>query len=128
VIEVFNKSERYENMGNQNINFIDPVFRSDDPVEILTAIKKLNLQSKSQLRKFFDEIKKDLPETEIKKHVVRLTLLIEYSKNRNVIDQEFYKCMTQCLEYLMKNPTKQNYEKFYEFLEGIVAFHSEKKG
>jgi len=125
---VFNKNQR-NGMERKSINFIEPVFRSDDPVETLKAIKQLNLkQSKSQLRKFFDEVKKDLQENEIKKHVVRLTLLIEYSKNRKVIDKEFYECMNKCLEYLMKNPTKQNYEKFYQFLEGIVAFHSKKEG
>ncbi|MCW1300803.1 MAG: type III-A CRISPR-associated protein Csm2 [Candidatus Parvarchaeota archaeon] len=106
------------------------VFEEDDPEKFLEKLKGIKFEKKTQLRKFFSEVKKAEEEADtekLKKHIARLIIMLKYAKNKGNIDNNFYTCMNGLLEnYLMKNPSKENYEKFIEFLEGVIAFNAEK--
>jgi CRISPR type III-A-associated protein Csm2 len=102
------------------------IFEKEDPKELINRIKEQKIdESSSQIRKFFDKTKEIENETnteKIKKHIAKLRILIEYAKNKGTIGTGFYNQITACLEYLMENPESEKYQKFIEFLEGIIAF------
>lgn len=117
---------------------IETIF-GDDPKKILEYMEKLTFQSDRekdkgknkddgvkmhQIRKIFDEIKIEDPnEKKIKNMVLKVMILLNYAKNRKTISKTFFKFMEKSLQYLMNNPTKENYEKFETFFEGLIAFN-----
>ncbi|WP_299239948.1 type III-A CRISPR-associated protein Csm2 [Sulfurihydrogenibium sp.] len=90
---------------------------------------------RSQLRKFFNEIKTieyDLKSGEdVKKIQIRILALIPklaYSKGRELIDEEFYEFMKAILMKVKEDMNKENpqevFEVFVKILESIVAYHT----
>ncbi len=90
---------------------------------------------RSQLRKFFNEIKTieyDLKsEEDIKKIKIRILALIPklaYSKGRNLIDENFYEFMKTILSKVKEDMNEKNaqevFEVFVKILESIVAYHT----
>ncbi|MCX8178349.1 MAG: type III-A CRISPR-associated protein Csm2 [Candidatus Aenigmarchaeota archaeon] len=119
---------------NQNELFFDKriIFDSEDPkefIEHLESLKnKLGNSTKSQIRKFYDEIcniKEDNLEDQnkIKSHVAKLMIMLKYAENRKVIDNRFSRQTMRLLEHIMDNPKKSNYERFRKFFEGLLAYY-----
>jgi CRISPR-associated protein Csm2 len=91
---------------------------------------------RSQLRKFFNEIKtieydlrkeeKDIKEIKIK--ILALIPKLAYSKGRDLIDDNFYDFMKTILVKVKEDMNKENaqevFEVFVKILESIVAYHT----
>ncbi|MBU5688605.1 MAG: type III-A CRISPR-associated protein Csm2 [Candidatus Aenigmarchaeota archaeon] len=115
---------------------LNKIFQEEDPEKFLNYIKSLNNLiseiSSNQIRNFFDQVKKisikSAKEEDIKKHVLKLTIMVEYAKNKESTRhyKNFYEIMLKCLDYLMKNPKQEKYIKFQEFLEALIAFYAKK--
>lgn len=83
-----------------------------------------------QLRKIYSEMKYIFErvrkkgrldeETEVKFYM--LYPVLEYQKNRRVIDEKFVRLMDALLENLERNPTKENFEQAERFLIALVAY------
>ena len=86
----------------------------------------------TQLRKFFSEIKKN--ERELKEkgwksiegsfYMMRPNLA--YAKARKLVPDPFFKLMNACMKQVDKGDEeqkKENYKRFVQFLEAIVAYH-----
>jgi|GEM_PF-798224 len=102
---------------------------------IAYAVGCMNKLKRSQLRKFFNEIKTieyDLKsEEDIKKIKIRILALIPklaYSKGRNLIDENFYEFMKTILSKVKEDMNEKNaqevFEVFVKILESIVAYHT----
>lgn len=102
---------------------------------IAYAVGCMNKLKRSQLRKFFNEIKTleyDLKtEENIKKIKIRILSLIPklaYSKGRDLIDENFYEFMKTILSKVKEDMNEENaqevFEVFVKILESIVAYHT----
>jgi CRISPR-associated protein Csm2 len=102
---------------------------------IAYAVGCMNKLKRSQLRKFFNEIKTleyDLKtEEDIKKIKIRILALIPklaYSKGRDLIDENFYEFMKTILSKVKEDMNEKNaqevFEVFVKILESIVAYHT----
>jgi CRISPR-associated protein Csm2 len=106
---------------------------------IACAVGYVGKLKRSQLRKFFNEIKTleydlkkyDLKkEEDIKKIQMRILALIPklaYAKGRELIDEDFYDFMKTILmkvkEDINKEDVQKVFEVFVKILESIVAYH-----
>ncbi|MGC9081366.1 type III-A CRISPR-associated protein Csm2 [Sulfurihydrogenibium sp.] len=81
----------------------------------------------SQLRKIFTEIK-NICEVQIKKpdsSKVEIYLLypkLAYSMGRGLMPEDFYNLMEACLNKL-ENGSKEDFERFLQFITAIVAYN-----
>jgi len=102
---------------------------------IAGAVGYIGKLKRSQLRKFFNEIKTleyDLKtEEDIKKIKIRILALIPklaYSKGRDLIDENFYEFMKTILSKVKEDMNEKNaqevFEVFVKILESIVAYHT----
>jgi CRISPR-associated protein Csm2 len=102
---------------------------------IAGAVGYIGKLKRSQLRKFFNEIKTieyDLKSGEdVKKIKIRILALIPklaYSKGRDLIDENFYKFMKAILSKVKEDMNEENakevFEVFVKILESIVAYHT----
>jgi CRISPR-associated protein Csm2 len=102
---------------------------------IAGAVGYIGKLKRSQLRKFFNEIKTleyDLKtEKDIKKIKIRILALIPklaYSKGRDLIDENFYEFMKTILSKVKEDMNEKNaqevFEVFVKILESIVAYHT----
>jgi len=102
---------------------------------IAGAVGYIGILKRSQLRKFFNEIKTieyDLKsEEDIKKIKIRILALIPklaYSKGRDLIDENFYEFMKTILSKVKEDMNEKNaqevFEVFVKILESIVAYHT----
>ena len=102
---------------------------------IAGAVGYIGKLKRSQLRKFFNEIKTieyDLKSGEdVKKIKIRILALIPklaYSKGRDLIDENFYKFMKTILSKVKEDMNEKNaqevFEVFVKILESIVAYHT----
>ncbi len=110
------------------------IFQENDPKKILDYVKnelKFDITN-NQIRNFFDEVKRLKNRKnvdDVKKHTYRLILMVEYAKKKQSNKKYgiFFDLMSGCLSFLIDNPTEENYKKFEEFLEAIIAFHGKDK-
>jgi len=102
------------------------------------AIGLLDNLKKSQLRKFFNEIKsleydikgtgdiKDINKIKIK--IISLIPKLAYSKGRGLIDEHFFEFMRTLLTSLRNDINEQNAQEifgiFVSILEAILAYHT----
>jgi len=97
----------------------------------------IGLQFKrTQLRKFFSEIKdikaelqKANPNDNSKNHSIGVRLIaiipkLAYSKGRELIDEEFYLFMKILIQKLRNELNKDNFKKFDQIFEAIIAYHT----
>jgi CRISPR-associated protein Csm2 len=94
----------------------------------------IGLQFKrTQLRKFFSEIKdikielQKVNPDDIRNIGVRLIAVIPklaYSKGRDLIDEEFYLFMKILIQKLRNELNKDNFKKFDQIFEAIIAYHT----
>lgn len=102
---------------------------------IAGAVGYIGKLKRSQLRKFFNEIKTieyDLKsEEDIKKIKIRILALISklaYSEGRDLIDENFYEFMKTILSKVKEDMNEKNaqevFEVFVKILESIVAYHT----
>lgn len=108
-------------------SFIEPEGVADK-IAYKTKIKR------SQLRKFFNEIKqlknqvsKLKPEesisSELRLRIVSLMPKLAYASGRKTIDKNFYYFMKYILESLKKG-TRKDFEAFEQIFEAIIAYHT----
>jgi len=109
---------------------------------IAIGIGFLDALKKTQLRKFFDQIKdlehrlkskksnEDLSNEDLNKIKIEVLALIPklaYSKGRDLIDDEFYNFM-KALLLRLKNDMNENakdvFEKFVNILESVLAYYT----
>jgi CRISPR-associated protein Csm2 len=107
---------------------------------IACAVGYVGKLKRSQLRKFFNEIKTleyDLKKYDLKKEkenikkiqigILALIPKLAYSKGRELIDEDFYDFMKTILmkvkEDMNKEDTQKVFEVFVKILESIVAYH-----
>jgi CRISPR-associated protein Csm2 len=102
---------------------------------IAYAVGCLDELKRSQLRKFFNEIKAieyDLKSGEdVKKIQIRILTLVPklaYAKGRKLIGDNFYEFMKTILMKVKEDMNKENpkevFEVFVKILESIVAYHT----
>ena len=105
-----------------------------EPEGLCEAIS-IGLQFKrTQLRKFFSEIKNiktsfqnsEADTKKIRVQVVSLIPKLAYaaSPSRNLIDEDFYQFMKTLLEKLKEELTYENFKKFEQIIEAIIAYHT----
>ena len=82
---------------------------------------------RTQLRKFFAEVRliqKETKEENISPiKITKLVPKLAYSKARNLIDNEFFLFIKTLLEKVRKTRKKEDYDKFVDIFEAIVAYH-----
>jgi len=94
----------------------------------------IGLQFKrAQLRKFFSEIKNIKAElqkanSDNTNHNIGVRLIavipkLAYSQGRGLIDEEFYLFMKTLIKNLRNELTKENFKKFDQIFEAIIAYH-----
>jgi len=65
---------------------------------------------------------------DIRDDIVRIRYVLAYTvgratgRSKNPLEA-FHKILDPMLEVLMKDPKKENFEKFYDFLQAVVAYH-----
>jgi len=105
-----------------------------EPSSIAEKIAKETKIKRSQLRKFFNEVKELKQKVlEIKSDEnlkpdirIRVTALIPklaYAVGRKTIDKDFYEFMKQLLQTL-KEGTRKDFEAFDQIFEAIIAYHT----
>jgi len=86
----------------------------------------------TQLRKFFSEIKaneRELKEKGWKSIEGRFYMLrpnLAYAKARKLVPDQFFDLMNACMKQVDKGDDeqkKENYKRFVQFLEAIIAYH-----
>lgn len=86
----------------------------------------------TQLRKFFSEIKANERELKekgwggIKADFYLMRPNLAYAKARGLVPDHFFKLVDACMKQVDKgdeNQKKENYKRFVQFLEAIVAYH-----
>ena len=98
--------------------------------QVAKAVKR-DLKT-TQLRKFFSEIKANERELKekgwggIKAEFYLMRPNLAYAKARNLVPDNFFKLMDVCMKQVDKGDDeqkKENYKRFVQFLEAIVAYH-----
>ena len=128
VNELLKQELKYKKLSAINIeSFIEPDGIADK-IAHKTKIKR------SQLRKFFNEIKqlknqisKLKPEepitAELRLKIVSLIPKLAYASGRKTIDKNFYFFMKNLLENV-KEGTRKEFEAFEQIFEAIIAYHT----
>ncbi|WP_457751607.1 type III-A CRISPR-associated protein Csm2 [Thermococcus sp.] len=66
--------------------------------------------------------------TDIKNDIIRMRYLLAYTVGKATGQSKypieaFHSVLDPMLKVLMKDPTKENFERFYDFLQAVVAYH-----
>ncbi len=97
--------------------------------EIARSLKITRVQLRrvySELKYVFDRVKQEgTLDEEVRTKMYMLYPVLEYQKNRGVIDGRFVELMFALLENLEKYETKENFEKADRFLTALVAYTKE---
>ncbi len=105
-------------------NFAPPEGWAD---EIANELKQ-NLKT-SQLRKIFTEIKTICDKqikgiSSSKEEIYLLYPKLAYSTGRKLMPKDFYDLLKECLDKLkLQNSTKEDFERFLQFITAIVAYN-----
>jgi len=101
------------------------------PEGISEAIAKGLQFKRTQLRKFFNEIKRIKLELKNKdntnKVIISLVSIIPklaYSKGRGLVDEKFYEFIKILVMKLREDLTDENFKKFEQIFESIIAYHT----
>jgi len=101
------------------------------PEGISEAIAKGLQFKRTQLRKFFNEIKRIKLELKnkdnINKVIISLVSIIPklaYSKGRGLVDEKFYEFIKILVMKLREDLTDENFKKFEQIFESIIAYHT----
>lgn len=109
---------------------VDDFVRFDGDVDILTRELEDDDIKTTQLRKFFAAVKEINLETktktwnELKVKFFLLMPKLAYAKGRKLISKDFYKLLESAMN---KVQSKEDFNRFVEFLEAIVAFYKANK-
>ena len=109
---------------------VDDFVRFDGDVDILTRELEDDDIKTTQLRKFFAAFKEINLETktktwnELKVKFFLLMPKLAYAKGRKLISKDFYKLLESAMN---KVQSKEDFNRFVEFLEAIVAFYKANK-
>ena len=92
-----------------------------DKVKKIANVYKI---SSSQLRNLYDIVVELDPneETENKKKLVKLRIMIAYAKNRKNIDLRFADNLDSIVKKILEDAKPEKIEKFKQFMEALVAF------
>ena len=87
----------------------------------------------NQVRKILEmarttELKVKRGDEDIKNDIVKMLYLLAYTVGKATGQpryplESFHGVLDPMLEVLMKEPTKENFGKFYDFLQAVVAYH-----
>lgn len=117
----------------QNLSQLDEkeIAKEGGYAEQVAKVVKKDLKT-TQLRKFFSEIKANERELKekgwngIKADFYLMRPNLAYAKARNLVPDKFFKLMDICMKQVDKGDDeqkKENYKRFVQFLEAIVAYH-----
>ncbi|SNZ10621.1 CRISPR-associated protein, Csm2 family [Persephonella hydrogeniphila] len=120
-------------LKNKNLSDID-VESFIEPDGVAEKIAKNTTIKRSQLRKFFNQVKqlknqisKLKPEEnlhpDLRLKIVALMPKLAYAAGRKTIDKNFYFFMKNLLEKV-KEGTKKDFEAFEQIFEAIIAYHT----
>ena len=127
IVEVTKKINKLNSLKEYNV---DDFVRFDGDVDILTRQLKNDDIKTTQLRKFFAAVKEINLETktknwnELKVKFFLLMPKLAYAKGRKLISEDFYKLLESTMN---KVQSKEDFNRFVEFLEAIVAFYKANK-
>jgi len=125
--EVTKKINKLNSLKEYNV---DDFVRFDGDVDILTRQLKNDDIKTTQLRKFFAAVKEINLETktktwnELKVNFFLLMPKLAYAKGRKLISEDFYNLLESAMN---KVQSKEDFNRFVEFLEAIVAFYKANK-
>lgn len=127
IVEVTKKINKLNSLKEYNV---DDFVRFDGDVDILTRQLKNDDIKTTQLRKFFAAVKEINLETktktwnELKVKFFLLMPKLAYAKGRKLISEDFYNLLESAMN---KVQSKEDFNRFVEFLEAIVAFYKANK-
>jgi CRISPR-associated protein Csm2 len=128
VNELLKQELENKNLSNINIeSFIEPDGVAD-------KIAKNTTIKRSQLRRFFNQVKQlknqvsklkteDSLTPELRLKIVALLPKLAYASGRKTIDKNFYHFMKILLEKV-KEGTRKDFEAFEQIFEAIIAYHT----
>jgi len=112
---------------------IDEIAKENGIAETLAKQREFSNLKTSQLRKFFDTVKKIQVDVNDKGwnesvendfYMIRVNLA--YARGRGLIPNEFFTLVSECIAKVIspdKELTKKNYLRFVQILEALVAYH-----
>ena len=127
IVEVTKKINKLNSLKEYDV---DDFVRFDGDVDILTRELEDDDIKTTQLRKFFAAVKEINLETktktwnELKVKFFLLMPKLAYAKGRKLISKDFYKLLESAMN---KVQSKEDFNRFVEFLEAIVAFYKANK-
>ncbi|HIH77881.1 MAG TPA: type III-A CRISPR-associated protein Csm2 [Halobacteria archaeon] len=111
---------------------VEEIAKEEGYAERIAKSKSFKNLKTTQLRNLFDEIKENerrLNEkgwNAIEADFYMLRPNLAYAKARDLIPEDFFNLMNACMKQVDKgneNEKKENYKRFVQFLEAIVAYH-----
>lgn len=121
-----NLTNYLDNLGISSLNIEDFI----GPDGICQAIAKGLTFKRTQLRKFFNEVKtikinlrSNPTDNSIRIRLLALVPKLAYSTGKKLIDEGFYHFMKTLISKLNEDFTAENFEKFEQIFEAIVAYH-----
>lgn len=127
IVEVTKKINKLNSLKEYDV---DDFVRFNGDVDILTRELEDDDIKTTQLRKFFAAVKEINLETktktwnELKVKFFLLMPKLAYAKGRKLISEDFYKLLESAMN---KVQSKEDFNRFVEFLEAIVAFYKANK-
>jgi CRISPR-associated protein Csm2 len=112
---------------------IDEIAKENGITENLAKLRGFSDLKTSQLRKFFDILKKIQVDVNDKGwnesvendfYMIRVNLA--YARGRGLIPDEFFTLVSECIAKVIspdKDLTKKNYLRFVQIMEAMVAYH-----
>lgn len=121
-----NLTNYIDNLGISSLNMEDFI----GPDGICQAIAKGLTFKRTQLRKFFNEVKtikinlrSNPTDNSTRIRLLALVPKLAYSTGKKLIDEGFYHFMKTLISKLNEDFTVENFEKFEQIFEAIVAYH-----
>lgn len=125
----------FDNVVEEAKNFLEwsPNKRLANAVTVAAYLTSQDLKT-NQVRRILEmarnvELKlKRNKDEDIRDDIVRMRYVLAYTvgratgRSKNPLEA-FHKILDPMLEVLMKDPKKENFEKFYDFLQAVVAYH-----
>nr|6O7H_B Chain B, Csm2 [Thermococcus onnurineus NA1] len=124
----------FDNVVREAKNFLEwsPNKRLANAVTVAAYLTSQGLKT-NQVRKILDmarttELKVKRGEGDIKDDLVKMRYLLAYTVGKATGQSKysldaFHRILDPMLEVLMGSPKKENFEKFYDFLQAVVAYH-----
>ena len=127
----------YKDFVNRTIDIINQRGLSDDVVKtfietkgIAEAIASTITFKPTQLRKIFhqirtikQELKGEVSLESFEISLIKILPLLAYSKGRGLISEDFYKLSRALISKVRESLKKEDFEKFVDIFEAIVAYH-----